>query len=146
MKLNWGQSIFIFLAGFLTLAIVFIIFSFRQNIDLVTDDYYEKGADYTKQMEITSRSAVYADSIQLLNRNRYLVARFSTSINQMTDSLHLYFYRPSGQRLDYKFWETLRSDSIVIGKEHLATGRYQVKFQWFHDLKGYLIVKDFFVE
>lgn len=146
MKLNWGQSIFIFLIGFLLLAIVFIVFSLRQNNDLVTNDYYEKGADYTSQMEITSRSAVYADSIQLLSDQHHLMARFSKTINQMTDSVAIFFYRPSDKKLDYQFRETLRSDSIILGKEHLATGRYQVRFQWSADGKNYLIEKNFFIE
>lgn len=146
MKLNWGQSIFIFLIGFLLLAIVFIVFSLRQNNDLVTNDYYEKGADYTSQMEITGRSAVYADSIQLLSDQHHLIARFSKTINQMTDSVAIYFYRPSDKKLDYQFRETLRSDSIILGKEHLANGRYQVRFQWSADGKNYLIEKNFFIE
>lgn len=146
MKLNWGQSIFIFLMGFITLAIVFIIFSFRQNNDLVTNDYYEKGADYTNQMEITNRSSVYNDSILLLNHNSKLVARFSKTIRQMTDSMHIYFYRPSDKKLDFQFWETLGSDSLILGKEHLAIGRYQVQFTWSYDRKSYLIEKDFFIE
>ncbi len=146
MRLNWGDGIFIFLMGFIALAIVFIVFSFRQNNDLVTSDYYEKGADFTHQMEITGRSAVFNDSIRILNHNNNLVARFSKSINQMTDSMHLYFYRPSDKRLDYQFWGILRSDSLIISKEHLAIGRYQVKFQWSHDHNSYLIEKDFFIE
>ena len=146
MKLNWGYSILIFLMGFLALGIVFIVFSFNQNNDLVTNDYYEKGANYTNHMEITNRSVVFADSIQLLNNNTNLVARFSNSINQMTDSIHIYFYRPSDKKLDVQFWETLRSDSLIIGKEHLANGRYQVQFQWIHDSKSYLVEKDFFIK
>ncbi len=38
MKLNWGQSIFVFFVIFVSLGVVFIIFSLRQNNDLVEDD------------------------------------------------------------------------------------------------------------
>ena len=146
MKLNWGQSIFIFLIGFLLLAIVFIVFSLRQNNDLVTNDYYEKGADYTNQMEITNRSSVFSDSIQLLNQNTNLLVRFSDSINQMTDSMHIYFYRPSDKKLDVQFWETIGPDSLIISKERFAKGRYKVQFQWIFDRNSYLVEKDFFIE
>jgi hypothetical protein len=146
VKLNWGQSIFIFLIGFLLLAIVFIVFSLRQNNDLVTNDYYEKGADYTNQMEITNRSSVFSDSIQLLNQNTNLLVRFSDSINQMTDSMHIYFYRPSDKKLDVQFWETIGPDSLIISKERFAKGRYKVQFQWIFDRNSYLVEKDFFIE
>ena len=146
MKLNWGYSILIFLMGFLALSIVFIVFSFRQNNDLVTNDYYEKGADYTNQMEITNRSSVFSDSIQLLNQNTNLLVRFSDSINQMTDSMHIYFYRPSDKKLDVQFWETIGPDSLIISKERFAKGRYKVQFQWIFDRNSYLVEKDFFIE
>ena len=136
----------IFLMGFLALSIVFIVFSFRQNNDLVTNDYYEKGADYSNQMEITNRSSVFSDSIQLLNQNTNLLVRFSDSINQMTDSMHIYFYRPSDKKLDVQFWETIGPDSLIISKERFAKGRYKVQFQWIFDRNSYLVEKDFFIE
>jgi hypothetical protein len=132
--------------GFLALSIVFIVFSFRQNNDLVTNDYYEKGADYSNQMEITNRSSVFSDSIQLLNQNTNLLVRFSDSINQMTDSMHIYFYRPSDKKLDVQFWETIGPDSLIISKERFAKGRYKVQFQWIFDRNSYLVEKDFFIE
>ena len=105
MKLNWGQSIFLFFVIFISLAAAFIIFSLRQNNDLVTDDYYEKGADYTHQMEINSRSVVYQDSIKLSDQNYLLIARFSKSIDMMTDTMRIYFFRPSDRKSDFEFWE-----------------------------------------
>jgi len=146
MKLNWGQSIVLFFAIFLSLAIGFIICSLRQNNDLVAENYYEKGADYTHQMEINSRSAVYADSIQLLNQNSQLVARFSKSIDQMTDTMHIYFFRPSDKRFDFEFAALLNSDSLAIDKSKLEKGRYKVKFQWFQSRISYQVEKEFFIE
>jgi hypothetical protein len=146
MKLNWGQSIVLFFAIFLSLAIGFIIFSLMQNNDLVTENYYEKGADYTHQMEINGRSAVYNDSIQLVNQNGQLVARFSNSINQMTDTIHIFFFRPSDKRFDFEFASLLNSDSLAIDKSKLAKGRYKVKFQWFQSRINYQVEKEFFIE
>jgi len=146
MKLNWGQSIFLFFVIFISLAIGFIIFSLRQNNDLETENYYEKGADYTHQMEINSRSAVYYDSIQLMNQNSKLVARFSKSIDQMADTMHISFFRPSDKRFDYEFAAVLSSDSMAIDKSKLVKGRYKVKFQWFQARLSYLVEKEFFIE
>ena len=50
MKLNWGNSIFLFLIIFVALGIAFIVFSFSKSNDLVTADYYQQGADYTHQI------------------------------------------------------------------------------------------------
>jgi hypothetical protein len=146
MKLNWGQSIFVFFVIFVSLGVVFIIFSLRQNNDLVEDDYYEQGANYTRQMEITDRSAVYKDSIQLNLENGVLVARFSKSISNMADTLYIDFYRPSDKRLDCGFLVLLNADSVVIDKGQLVKGRYTVKFRWNGNQNSYLVEKEYFSE
>ncbi len=146
MKLNWGQGIFLFFVVFISLGISFVIFSLRQNNDLVTNDYYEKGADYTHQMEINSRSVVYNDSISLVNRNNLLFAKFSKSIDLMTDTMNIYFFRPSNKRFDHEFRMALKADSIEIDKSGLQKGRYKVNFHWAHLKDNFLVVKEFFVE
>ena len=146
MKLNWGNSIFLFLTLFVMLGIGFVVFSLSKSNDLVTTDYYQKGADYTKQMEITGRSAVYNDSIWVLNQNKNVVVRFAPAINQMTDTMQVYFYRPSDKKLDFNFQGLLNTDSLIIKKEYLSGGRYKVKFQWYYNRESYQVEKEFFIE
>jgi hypothetical protein len=146
MKLNWGQGIFLFFVVFVSLGISFIIFSLRQNNDLVSNDYYEKGADYTHQMEINSRSFLYNDSINLANRNNLLIVRFSKSIDLMADTMDVVFYRPSDKRFDHEFRMALKSDSIEIVKSGLQKGRFKVKFQWTNNMDVFMVEKEFFVE
>ena len=63
MKFNWGTGILIFLILFLMAAAVFIGFAMRQDVNLVHEDYYEKGVDYERQMNAEARSVVYRDSV-----------------------------------------------------------------------------------
>jgi hypothetical protein len=144
MKLNWGQSIFVFFVIFISLAILFIVFSLRQQNDLAVEDYYEQGANYSHQMEINNRSSVYNDSIQLKVENDMLTARFSQSADAMIDTLYIEFYRPSDKRLDYGFPVILNTDSVVIDKSLLVKGRYTVKFQWNYNQNRYLVEKEYF--
>ncbi len=146
MKLNWGYSIILFFIVFCSLMIGFIIFSLRQNNDLVTDDYYEKGAGYTGQLEMNSRSAIYNDSIQLASQNQLIVVRFAKSFKLNSDSILIYFYRPSDKKFDYSLQSLLRSDSITIEKKWLVKGRYTVKFEWMNRQKSYQVEKDFFIQ
>jgi len=128
------------------MGIAFIVFSLSKNNDLVTTDYYQKGADYTKQMVITGRSAVYNDSIRVINQNNDVVVRFAHSINLMTDTMQVYFYRPSDKKLDFNYQGLLNTDSLIIKKEYLSGGRYKVKFQWLYNRESYQIEKEFFIE
>jgi len=91
MRLNWGTAIILFFVLFFTLMIGFVVSSFRQNNDLVTPDYYDKGADYTHQMEINNRSAIYTDSITITLSNKSVIARFAKSFRLHADSMEINF-------------------------------------------------------
>ena len=146
MKLNWGNSIFLFLTLFVMLGIGFVVFSLSKSNDLVTADYYQKGADYSRQMEVTGRSDVYNDSIRVINHNKDVVVRFAPSINLMTDTMQVYFYRPSDKKLDFNYQGLLNTDSLIIKKDYLSGGRYKVKFQWYYNRESYQVEKEFFIE
>ena len=146
MKLNWGYSIILFFVVFISLMVAFIIFSLKQNNDLVTDEYYEKGADYTHQMEIDGRSAIFKDSIRLLDQNGVIVAKFAKSILQRADTMHIYFYRPSNKKLDFRDNIVLQTDSVKLDKKNLVTGRYTLTFKWLQGETGYQVEKDFFMK
>ena len=146
MKLNWGYSLILFFVIFVSLMIAFIVFSLRQNNDLVTDDYYEKGAGYTSQMEINSRSAIYSDSIRIMSQGDKISASFAKSINQQTDSIQLYFYRPSDKKSDFRIKVLLDSDTISIENKNLNKGRYIVTFDWKQGNQLYQIQKELFID
>ena len=66
MKFNWGTGILLFLILFLIAAGIFIAFAMRQSVDLVHEDYYERGVDHTSQMEVEKRSAPYQQAIHAI--------------------------------------------------------------------------------
>ena len=146
MKLNWGYSIILFFVVFCSVMIGIMIFAFRQTNDLVTDNYYEKGADYTRQMEINSRSAAYQDSIQLIDVNQSILARFAKSIYRNRDTMQINFYRPSDKKFDYSTKALLNSDSLIIEKKFLHKGHYTVTFLWVTGDKRIQTEKELFVE
>ena len=146
MKLNWGTSIVLFFVVFCSLMIGFMIFAFRQNNDLVTADYYEKGADYSHQMEIDARSVTFRDSIRLEVQRHSIVARFAKSIEQQADTMAVNFYRPSGKKFDYTIHAVLRSDTLAIERKYLVRGRYTVTFLWSQRKERFQVVKEFFME
>lgn len=130
MKLNWGTAIFIFFTIFVALSIVFIIFSFNQDIELVEDDYYNKGANYTQQMEVNQRSRIFFDSISITNTETNLLLTLPQALFSHTDTLKLYFYNPSSKSKDYKLLLTNLNDSVYFDKTQIQPGHYIVKINW----------------
>ena len=145
MKFNWGTGILIFILLFVALSVVFIVFALRQRTDLVEDNYYEQGAGYTKQMEINKRSEIFKDSIQLKMFDNSVMVNCGNSIQNMTDSIEVYFFRPSDRQEDFRI-KLKCAQSMEVSKTNLTTGRYIVKFSWTGKKEEYLIQKEFFVK
>jgi len=141
MKWNWGTGIFIFLVLFLAACTAFIIFAMRQDVNLVHKDYYEKGVNYTEQMNTNARSKQYYSSVQTQLQNEYLRVDFEQSLAAKIDSGNVLLYRPSNSRQDITLPLSLTNNSIFISKTKLISGRYILKLNWYSDGLKYEIDK-----
>lgn len=144
MKINWGTGILIFIILFLILSGVFIVFSFQHNNDLVTEDYYNQGAAYSKQIEINKRSAIYNDSVSISKKGSEVEIILSKNLAYMTDSFQIYFFRPSDKTKDYKI-EMPSNLRLIVPCVQLLKGRYIIKISWHNKKEKYLLEKDLFV-
>ena len=133
MKFNWGTGIFIFLILFLMAAAVFIIFAVRQDVNLVHKNYYEKGVDYSEQMNVISRSSEYKNAIEIVNLDKYLVVDIKEYLSLKIDSGQIVLYRPSDSKRDVIIPVEKQSSKITIPKNNLIHGRYILKFYWYHE-------------
>lgn len=141
MKFNWGTGIFLFLTLFLMAATVFIIFAFKQGVSLVHKDYYEKGADYTTQMQISQRSAVYYKSLNTYMEEDLFIIDFEESLAAKIDSGTALLFRPSDSDKDVKLSFDTFEKRLEISKQELISGRYILKIYWFSDGIKYEIDK-----
>lgn len=144
MKINWGTSIVIFFVLFLSLATAFIIFSFQHKNDLVTDDYYQQGANYDVQMQIDKRSMRYKDSIVVENQGNTISIRTSDAMAQRSEQMSVWFYSPSNKKNDFSL--VISSNPMVVDKKQLVHGRYIVKLRWMMDGEQYMLSQDLFVD
>ena len=131
MKWNWGTGIFIFLVLFLMACAAFIIFAMQQDVNLVHKDYYEKGVNYSEQMNVNARSKQYFNSIQTQLQNEYLRIDFEPSLAAKIDSGNVLLYRPSNSKQDIYLPLSLSDNSIFISKSKLVAGRYILKLNWY---------------
>lgn len=144
MNINWGTAILIFIILFLALSAVFVIFALKQNRDLVETDYYEKGANYSQQIEINKRSAIYNDSISIENEGKYLVLK--ANVSKSITTFDVYFFRPSDKTYDYRIQFPSTNTSMLIEKSKLTRGRYIVRLSWKSGNNVYMANKEVFVE
>ena len=119
MKFNWGTGIFIFLILFLLACTVFMIFAARQGINLVHKDYYEKGVNYTEQMEIDARSVEYKNAFKITNTDKQFIVDIENSLSLKIDSGNLILFRPSNSKLDILLTVEQQTQQITFKKEDL---------------------------
>ncbi|MEA3443222.1 MAG: FixH family protein, partial [Bacteroidota bacterium] len=124
---------------------IFITFAMTQNLNLVEDDYYKKGANYTEQMEIDKRSAKYLNTIYIQDDGEKISIFFPDGFAENLKNGTMLFFRPSDNNNDITFEINDQSNVQSIDKKKLIKGRYIVKISWQSDSR-YYIEKDFFVK
>jgi len=141
MKLNWGKSLIIFFILFFIWVLFFVLFAMRQNIDLVSDDYYQKGAGYTEQININKRSLLYQDSIQISTTAEEVQIVLSRGVALAGDSVQVYFFRSSDKRKDLRLVFKAAESPFLIASKKLVHGRYQVYLMWNCKNEKFSVVK-----
>ena len=134
----------VFLIIFLALSAVFIIFSLSQSQDLVSDDYYDQGANYSNQIAINKRSLVYNDSISIHNTDSEIHISICKSIVNSVDSIRVFFYRPSDKKEDMKYKLPV-AEVLHLSKSDIVKGRYILKLSWHMNDKDFFIEKELYI-
>lgn len=146
MKLNWGTGILVFLILFLSASAAFIFFAMRQDVNLVHEDYYKKGADYSSQMDVNARSTAYVDSFSTYLEEGMLVVDFDNSLALSIDSGSLLIFRPSNSSLDVSMPFGQTEEALKIPRSNLITGRYILKLSWYAEGLKYEVDKTIYIE
>jgi len=141
MKFNWGTGILTFLILFLIAAGFFITFAMRQEVNLVHEDYYEKGVDYGAQMKAEARSVAFGDSIQAYFEDQFLMLDLSHLKTMKIDSGGVLLYRPSSRSLDLRMSLDPSAEFLRIPDEELISGRYILKLNWYSEGLKYEVDK-----
>lgn len=130
MKFHWGTGITIFLLLFLGAAAVFISFAMRQDVDLVHEDYYERGVDHNDMMEVKARSEAHAPDIGTRLTETHLLVTVRDSLALQMDSASFLLFRPSDARLDLEGAFLSSQNPMALPLKNLSAGRYILIFQW----------------
>ena len=131
MKFNWGTGILIFLILFLLASAAFIVFAFMQDVNLVHKDYYEKGVDYTQQMNMNARSLAFENNLKVIIENDFLEIDIEESLAAKIDSGSVLLFRPSNSKNDVIMQLDKSVKQVRVSKNDLMQGRYILKFSWY---------------
>lgn len=146
MKFTWGTGIFIFLTLFLLAAGVFIIFAFRQDVNLVHKDYYQQGVDYTEQMNVEARSGQYKGAVKTSFAEDEFIVGFYNTPGFAIDSGGVKLYRPSDSDYDLQMDLNNNADVVSFPREQLISGRYILTVYWYSEGLKYELKEAVFIQ
>lgn len=138
IKFNWGTGLFTFIVLFLSTMIGVVIFSFSQQVNLVTPEYYPKGVKYEDQIIKIKNTALLKEKVSLVVKGDKMIVHFPDEFNnkKLSGTVHFYYVTnfEKDQEDDLEVDENGEQEFALKG---LSRGRYIIKIDWGDGAKNY---------
>lgn len=144
MKLNWGFGIFAFYTAFVVFILYLVFRSSQEQVDLVTEDYYEQELNY-QNVIIKKNNAIELDTGLSYTINKMKVALVFPP-NQEDIEGGITFYRASNKSFDKDFVIELDGENRMnVDLESSPLGLYKMMVNWKADSIDYFVEKDIYL-
>lgn len=145
-KISWGTGIVIAILIFVFVVVAQTIFLMNQKVDLVEEDYYKKGIEYQKDIDVMKKSRELSEPVRFNFTGEYFIIDFPENLSDNKISGEILFYRPSDSKLDIKFPVSTDSLTQIIPVSNLQKGFWRVKLKWQYDGQDYYDESSFRIE
>ena len=130
MKFNWGTGITIFIVLFVVSMSAMVFKASQQNVDLVTEDYYEKELAF---QDLKNKEALvlshFKEQISYKIENDKLQLIFPSKVEGEIKG-NIVFFKPSDASLDQSVDFTSESKVLVYPLALFLTGMYKLRIEW----------------
>lgn len=147
MKLNWGTSIVIAIALFMSFILYFVLKvqgNSKYDNELVVEEYYKHDAQFGEEMTKLQNAEELAEKPVIIAGADGVSIEFPEILP--SDKIHgtVSFYRPSSKKLDFVKPLTLADQSMKIPDSEFPAGEWQITLAWSYEGKEYLIEKEIY--
>lgn len=129
--MSWGWKITILYGSFVAMMVTLVVMSAKQDIPMVTEDYYEKDLQYESHMVRVSNSANLEKDVAVVynQKTQQITVTFP---QEMTDLKgEILCFRPSQEGLDFTLnLDEMKENTITFGTSEMLKGRWKVKIEW----------------
>ena len=141
MKINWGTSIVIAFALFMTF-ILYFVFQVQSNSkydnDLVVEEYYKHDAHFGEEMiRIQNANNLVQKPIIAVSKLGITIV-FPNDFESKNIKGKVSLYRPSNKKLDFEVPISLSNPTLLIPISNLVGGRWDINMEWQYIGKQYL--------
>lgn len=141
MKFNWGTAIvicFILFMGFILQYVLKVQFNSRYDNELVTEDYYQQEIEVDGEFERETNGNILGSAFVISSNEEGIIVSFPQDFDYNKIKGNISLYRPSNQKLDQTLPLKLSSTHLLIPKNQLEDGRWDITIDWEYEGKGYL--------
>jgi hypothetical protein len=141
MKINWGTGIVIAFGLFMTF-ILYFVFEVQSNSkydnDLVVEEYYKHDSHFQDEMARiqNAHDLQQRPTIKYVTNGVEIIFPLKFESDKIKGNVLL--YRPSNKKFDFNTPIALTKSSLLIPKNKLIKGRWDVNMEWQYDGKKYL--------
>lgn len=146
MKISWGIKIiiaFIIFAGGIG---TMVGISMSKNIDLVSENYYEKELKYQDRIDMINRTNSLQEKLTIENVSNIIKLKFPESLLKENISGTINFYRAMDKKKDFTVEISRNNEGLQsIPAEKLDKGNWKVEVFWKMNDKEYFTQSDIFI-
>ena len=141
MKINWGTGIVIAFALFMTF-ILYFVFEVQSNSkydnDLVVEEYYKHDSHFQKEMARVQNAHDLQQKPSIAYSESGVKVSFPAAFESDKVKGNILLYRPSNKKFDFNTQIALTNSALLIPKDKLVKGRWDVNMEWQYNGKKYL--------
>ena len=131
LEMNWGVGIFLGYGVFLVIVLGTVFFSTTQDVNLVTEDYYEKEIAYQQQIDKMNRTKNLPEQIVIKVEPGMIRFTFPEMFKESEIAGSLHMYRPSSKKQDVQVPIALDENfEQVFPTGNIAKGLWEINVDW----------------
>ncbi len=128
--MNWGKSIILAFALFGAFIATLVTVCMRQDVNLVTREYYKEELVYQTQIDRLAHTAMLAEKPSIHVEQGNAISIRYADFNKVQDGV-LQLFRPSDPALDKEFRLRRSAESFqYFSTAGLETGMYRARIHW----------------
>lgn len=138
--MNWGKSIILAFVIFVAFIATLVTVCMRQDVDLVTKEYYKEELVYQSQIDRMAHTAMLEHKPVLRIEGGYILKVSYPDFHRLSSGV-LELFRPSDPSLDKEFELSRTSNGAqYFSTKGMNRGMYRARMRWTMD------GQDFFIE
>jgi hypothetical protein len=141
MKINWGTGIVIAFALFMSF-ILYFVFEVQSNSkydnDLVVEEYYKHDSHFQDEMARIQNAHDLQHKPSIIYNEDGVKVTFPATFESDKVKGSILLYRPSNKKFDFNTQIALTNSVLLIAKDKLVKGRWDVNMEWQYNGTKYL--------